>query len=161
MMTGAKTGMGDEPYLFDVGVTALAHAGTPVSESALSYVRRAIDGEIDAVVPYTSLFGAHHVLRNVYGFSNAEASALMQRFMDARRVHWYDDIGERATRTGFEIAGDANVGGWDGYYSQVALDEGVETVVTLDDGFDRVDGVSVEVALSSEEFAELSDYLGV
>lgn len=36
--------MSDGPYLFDVGVTALAHAGTPVSEGALSYVRKAITG---------------------------------------------------------------------------------------------------------------------
>jgi hypothetical protein len=28
--------MSDGPYLFDVGVVALAHAGTPVSESALT-----------------------------------------------------------------------------------------------------------------------------
>lgn len=43
--------MSEGPYLFDVGVVALAHAGTPVSETALSYVTDAIKGTIDAVVP--------------------------------------------------------------------------------------------------------------
>lgn len=151
--------MSDGPYLFDVGITALAHAGTPVSDTALSYVRRAIAGEIDAVVPYVSLVGAHHILTSVYGFSNEEASGLMQRFMDAQRVHWYDEIGESTVRAGFDCADKANIDGWDGYYTQVALEEGVETILTIDDGFRRVDGVSTKVILTPDEFADLNKYL--
>lgn len=152
--------MSDDPYLFDVGVTALAHAGTPVSEPALSYVRRAIGGEIDAVVPYASLVGAHHVLTAVYGLPNDEASGLMERFMDAGRVHWYDELAEETVRAGFDIAGEANVDGWDGYYAQVAREEGAETILTIDDDFDRIDGVTAEVILAPDEFAELNEYLG-
>lgn len=151
--------MSDGPYLFDVGVTALAHAGTPVSEKPLSYVRSAIAGEIDAVVPTTSIVGAHHVLRNFYEFTNGEASEVLRRFLDARRIHWYDDVGEDRVRAGLDIAGDANVDGWDGYYAAVARSEGVETILTLDDDFDQIDGVSVEVVLSPAEFAELNDHL--
>jgi predicted nucleic acid-binding protein len=151
--------MSDGPYLFDVGVTALAHAGTPVSETSLSYVRKAISGEIDAVVPYASLVGAHHVLSSVYGFSNEEASGLMQRFMDAKRVHWYDEMPEGTVRAGFECAGKANIEGWDGYYAQVALEAGVETILTLDDDFRRIDGVSTEVVLTPDEFETLNDFL--
>lgn len=151
--------MSDGPYLFDVGITALAHAGTPVSDTALSYVRRAIAGEIDAVVPYVSLVGAHHILTSVYGFSNEEASGLMRRFMDAQRVHWYDEIGESTVRAGFDSADKANIDGWDGYYTQVALEEGVETILTIDDGFRPVDGVSTKVILTPDEFADLNRYL--
>lgn len=151
--------MSDGPYLFDVGITSLAHAGTPVSETALSYVRKAISGEIDAVVPYASLVGAHHVLASVYGFSNEEASELMSRFMDANRVHWYDEIGESTVRSGFECASAVNIEGWDGYYAEVALEEGVGTILTIDDDFRRVDGVSTEVVLSPEEFDRLNEYL--
>ena len=39
------------PYLFDVGVIALAHTGAPVRDAALSYVRRAIAGEIEGRSP--------------------------------------------------------------------------------------------------------------
>lgn len=152
--------MSDGPYLFDVGVTALAHAETPVSDTALSYVRRAISGDIDAVVPHASLVGAHHVLTSVYSFSNEEASNLMQRFMDAKRIHWYDGMDEETLRAGFEYAGDANVEGWDGYYASVALTEGVKTILTLDNDFRKVDGVSTEVVLSEEEFDKLDEYLG-
>lgn len=152
--------MSDGPYLFDVGVTALAHAGTPVSDGALSYVRRAIDGEIDAIVPYASLVGAHHVLTAVYGFSSEDASVLMDRFMDAKRVHWYGEMPEGTLRSGFERAGTANVDGWDGFYAQVAAEEGAETVLTIDDDFDRLQDVSAEVILSADEFATLNDYLG-
>lgn len=151
--------MSNGPYLFDVGITALAHAGTPVSDTALSYVRRAITGEIDAIVPYASLVGAHHVLTSVYGFSNEEASDLMQRFMDAKRVHWYDEIDESTIRAGFNCAGKANIDGWDGYYARVALEEGVETILTIDDDFRRVDGVSTEIVLSPDEFTRLNKYL--
>lgn len=152
--------MSEGPYLFDVGVTALAHAGTPVSDRALSYVRSAIDGEIDAIVPHASLVGAHHVLTAVYGFSSEDASALMDRFMDAKRVHWYEGMPEGTVRSGFERAGTANVDGWDGFYAQVASEEGAETVLTIDDDFDRLQDVSAEVILSADEFATLNDYLG-
>lgn len=94
--------MSDGPYLSDVGVTALAHAGTPVSDAAFAYVRQAIAGEIDALVPYASLVGAHHVLTSVYGFASEDASTLMGRFMDASRVHWYDAMPAEAVRDGFD-----------------------------------------------------------
>ncbi|WP_193571720.1 hypothetical protein [Haloarcula sp. JP-L23] len=152
--------MSDEPYLFDVGVTALAHAGTPVSDTALSYVRQAVTGEISAIVPYASLLGAHHILSSVYGFSNEDASALMQRFMDAKRIHWYEGLPEDTVRTGFERAGTLNIDGWDGYYAQVAVEEGAETILTLDDDFDRIDDFSTEIILSGSEFEALNEYLG-
>jgi len=152
--------MSDGPYLFDVGVTALAHAGTPVSETALSYVRQAIAGEIDAIVPYASLIGAHHVLTAVYGFSNEDATALMDRFMDATRVHWYENMPEATVRDGFELAGNVNIDGWDGYYAQVAREEGAATILTIDDDFHRLDDVDATVILSRDEFATLNEYLG-
>ena len=57
--------MSEGPYLFDVGVIALAHTDAPVRDAALSYVRRAMAGEIEAVVPYPALVGAHTVLTAV------------------------------------------------------------------------------------------------
>lgn len=152
--------MSDGPYLFDVGVTALAHAETPVSDTALSYVQGAITGEMDAIVPYASLIGAHNVLSSYYGFSNEKASRLMQNFMDAKRIHWYEGMPENIVRAGFTQASELNIDGWDGYYAQVALDEGVKQILTLDDDFDRVDGITADVILSPEEFARLNDYLG-
>jgi len=158
-MTEIAGPSGPGPYLFDVGVTTLAHAETPVSDRPLSYVRKAIQGEIDAVVPYASLVGAHHMLVRIYGFSNAEATALMSRFMDAGRVHWHDGMGKSTVRAGFELAGDVNVDGWDGYYAQVARAEGVGTVLTLDADFERIDGFETEVILTPDEFETLTDYL--
>lgn len=152
--------MSDGPYLLDVGVIALAHAGTPVSEPALSYLRDAITGTIEGVIPYTALVGAHHVLSSYYGFSNERASQLMRNVMDAKRIHWYDEMPEHIVRSGFSLAGDLNIDGWDGYYARVALEEGVGTILTLDDDFEGVDGVTVDVILSPDEFATLTDFLG-
>lgn len=151
---------GDGPYLFDVGVIALAHADTPVSDTPLSYVQQGIAGEIDAIVPYPVLFGAHVVLSNYYGFSIDEAARLMQNFMDAKRIHWYDEMPESIVRDGFSRSSELNIDGWDGYYAQVAIDEGATTILTVDDDFDRIDGVSTDVVLSSEEFSILNDFLG-
>ena len=148
------------PYLFDIGVIALAHTEAPVREAALSYVRAAIAGEIDAVVPYPALFGAHTVLTTYYGRSNDEAARLLGNFMDAKRIRWCDRLSERAVRGGFLQAGDANVGGWDGYYAQVAADEGVSTVLTIDDDFERFDAFETEIILSPDEFRELNEFLG-
>jgi predicted nucleic acid-binding protein len=146
-------------YLFDVGVIALAHTEAPVREAALSYVRDAITGDIEAVVPYPALIGAHTVLTTYYGRSNADASRLLQNFMDAKRVHWYDGMPDGVVRGGFSRAGDANVDGWDGYYAQVAISEGVNTVLTIDDDFERFDAFDTEVILTAEEFAKLNDFL--
>ncbi|WP_435176496.1 type II toxin-antitoxin system VapC family toxin [Halorussus sp. AFM4] len=147
------------PYLFDVGVIALAHTEAPVRDSALSYVRDAITGDIDAVVPYPALFGAHTVLTTYYGRSNADASRLLQNFMDAKQIHWYDGMSEDVVRDGFSQASETNVGGWDGYYAQVAIDEGVNTVLTIDDDFERFDAFDTEIILSPREFGELNEYL--
>jgi len=147
------------PYLFDVGVIALAHTAAPVRDAALSYVQDAIAGDIDAVVPYPALFGAHTILTTYYGRSNADASRLLQNFMDAKRIHWYDEIPEDVVLNGFSLASDANVGGWDGYYAQVAIDEGVNTVLTIDDDFQRFDAFDTEVILSPKEFDELNEFL--
>mgnify|MGYP002760327727 FL=1 len=147
------------PYLFDVGVIALAHTAAPVRDAALSYVQDAIAGDIDAVVPYSALFGAHTILTTYYGRSNADASRLLQNFMDAKRIHWYDKIPEDVVLSGFSLASDANVGGWDGYYAQVAIDEGVNTVLTIDEDFQRFDAFDTEVILSPREFEELNEFL--
>lgn len=151
--------MSGGPYLFDVSLIALAHAKTPVSESALQYVRRAVTGKIDAVVPHSALIGAQHTLRGVYRFSNDDASRLMIQFRDARRIHWYEGIPEKILRDGLDIAGAENVDGWDGYYGAVAQDQGIKTILTLDSDFERVDGVTCEVVLDSEQFEELNEYI--
>lgn len=153
--------MSDEggPYLFDVGVIALAHAETPVRGAALSYVRDAISGKIDAVVPYPALFGAHTVLTTYYGHSSTDASRLLQNFMDAKRIHWYDMMPDEVVRRGFSRSSEANVAGWDGYYAQVAIDQGVNTVLTIDDDFERFAQFDTEIILSPDEFRELNQFL--
>ena len=147
------------PYLFDVGVIALAHTESPVREAALSYVRAAIAGEIDAVVPYPAVFGAHTVLTTYYGHTHAEASRLLHNFMDAKRIHWYDTMSEAVVRGGLTHSRDANVNGWDGYYAQIAISEGVNTVLTIDYDFERFDEFETEVILSPEEFRRLDRFL--
>ena len=150
---------GGGPYLFDVGVVALAHSTAPVRDAALNIVRDAIAGDIDAVVPYPALFGAHHVLTAYFGCSNSTASRRLQNFMDAKRIHWYDRMPETVVRDGFSQASEANVEGWDGYYAQVAIEQGVNTVLTIDDDFERFDAFSTEVILSPEEFTALNQFL--
>ena len=148
------------PYLFDVDVVALAHTEAPGSEAALSYVREAIAGEIDAVVPFPAVFGAHTVLTAYYGRSNAEASRLLENVLDAERVRWDDGIAETTVRSALAQAGEANVDGWDSYYAQVAVEEGVNTVSTIDNDFERFDAFETEIILSPEEFRELNAFLG-
>lgn len=148
------------PYLFDVGVIALAHTEAPGRETALSYVRDAIAGDIEAIVPYPALVGAHTVLTTYYGRSNADASRLLENFMDAKRVRWYDGISEGTVRGGFDRARTENVGAWDGYYAQVAVETGANTVLTIDDDFERFDTFATEVILSPAEFEGLNEFLG-
>jgi len=149
----------DGPYLFDVGVIALAHTDAPVRDAALSYVRDAITGEIDAIVPYTAVFGAHAVLSTYYGRSNAEASRLLENFMSANRIRWYDRLPETLVNDSLENARAVNIGSWDGYYAQVAIDEGVNTLVTIDDDFETFEEFDTDVILSSAEFQELNAFL--
>lgn len=147
------------PYLFDVGVVALAHADTPVSDRALSYLQKAIRGDINAVVPYPVVFGAHVVLTDYYGFSTAGATEMMLNLMDSKRIDWREDLREAAVRSALERASALDVDAWDGYYADVALAEEVNTVLTLDETLDGLDGVSTTVILSPAEFAILNDFL--
>lgn len=149
----------DGPYLFDVGVIALAHAETPVQKNALEYVREGIAGDIDAIVPRAAVLGAHHVLRNHLGYSNREASTLLQNFLRASRIHWHEGLSESLVHDGLSQAGAVNVEGWDGYYVQVAIEEGVNTVLTIDDDFARFEQFETEVILSAEEFSQLNQFL--
>ncbi|WP_049987359.1 type II toxin-antitoxin system VapC family toxin [Halobellus rufus] len=147
------------PYLFDVGVIALAHTDAPVRDAALEYVKAGIAGDIDAVVPYPAVIGAHNVLTTYYGRSSAEVSRLLQNFLDAQRIHWCDDVSQDVVRDGFSQASEVNVGGWDGYYAQIAITEGVNTVLTIDDDFERFDAFDTEIILSAEQFQELNEFL--
>lgn len=148
------------PYLFDVGMIALAHSRAPVRDAALSYVQDAVTGEINAVVPYPAVIGAHNILTTYSGQSNAGAAQVLQNFMEAKRIHWPSKMSENILRGGFSQASKANVGGWDGYYAQVAVDEEVNTVLTIDDDFERFDGFATEIILSPDEFRELNQFLG-
>lgn len=151
--------MSDGPVLFDVGVIALAHAETPVSEPALEYVREAIHGDLDAVVPYAAVVGAHHVLRGVYRISRETATTLLSNFLDARRIQWHGTLSEAEIRSALVIAGENNIDGWDGYYAAVARRAGVSRVLTLDTDFDRPAGIESEVILSRSEFGELDQFI--
>lgn len=154
--------MGDDPdgpVLFDVGVVALAHSRTPMSGTALGYVRDAIRGDLDAVVPYQALFGAHHILNRDYHLSRAEATRVLTNFLGARRVHWYAGPNGSDAQHGLDLAGEHNIEGWDGFYAHVARATDATTVVTLDDDFERVEGLSVEIPLTDDERADLHEYL--
>ena len=83
----------------------------------------------------------------------------MQDFVEAKRIHWYDGMAEGVVRDGFSLAADTNIDGWDGYYARVALEEGVETVLTIDDDFEAVEGIEANVSLSPEEFSALDEHL--
>lgn len=148
----------DGPVLFDVGVVALAHSDTPMRETSLGYVRDAIRGDIDAVVPYQAVYGAHHILNYDYGFSNAEATRVLTNFLDARQIHWYAGPNGPDTRNGLALSGEHNIEGWDGYYAHVALTTGATTVITLDDDFERIDGLSVEIPLTEDEYKRFHEY---
>lgn len=146
------------PYLFNVGVIALAHSSAPVRNTA-PYVRESVTGAIDAVVPYPALFGAHTVLTTYYGYSNRDASLLIQNFMDVSRINWYDRMLQDVVRGCFSRASEANGSGRDEYYAQVAIDESVTTVLMIDDESKRFQSFKTEVILSPDESAEVNNFL--
>lgn len=152
--------MSDGSYLFDVGVIALAHSQSPVADTALSYIRQAVAGEIDAVVPTTAVIGAHNVLTTHYDISNRRASELMENFTSAQRIDWYGDVSHEVVSAGFSLAAEHNIDGWNGYYAAVARETGVETLLTIDDDFESIPDLNATVILSPAEFATLNEYLG-
>lgn len=156
---GGGNGNSSDPVLFDVGVIALAHSQTSMNGTALEYVRDAIHGPLDAVVPYPALFGAHHVLTRYYRRSRAEATRALTNFLGARQIHWYAGPNGSDTQHGLVLAGEHNIEGWDGYYAHVAQATGAMTVVTLDDDFERIEGLSVEIPLTDDERTRLHEFL--
>jgi hypothetical protein len=83
----------------------------------------------------------------------------MSNLLDAKRIHWHDRLPEATVRGGLDEAAEKNVGGWDGYYARVAVEEGVNTVLTVDDDFERFDAFATEVILSPAEFEALDEFL--
>ena len=159
-LTGIGTTVEEsESVLFDVGVVALAHSGTPMSGTALNCVRKAVRGEIDAVVPYSVLIGAHHILNLDYDFSREDATHVLTNFEDAQEVHWYSGPGDPDIREGLNLAGEHNIDGWDGYYAHVAQATGATIIIGLDDDLERIAGLSLEVPLTADERADLHEYL--
>lgn len=158
-MRVARIDAADETVLFDVGPIALAHAEVPTSDVALEYVREAIHGALDAVVPYTGVLGAHYVLRNVYSMSTGRATDRLRNFLEARGVRWFGWPGAERCRSALRLAAEYNLDAWDGYYAHVARKTGAETVLTLDDDFDRVDGLTARVILSDDEFERLARFI--
>ena len=57
-------------------------------------------------------------------------------------------MSEAAVRGGLARARTADIDGWDGYYARVAIDEGVNTVLTIDDDFERFDAFATELTPS-------------
>lgn len=147
--------------LLDVGVIALAHTkpDTPGQETALDSVRRAIRGERSTVIPYPAVIGAHYILREAYRMPRPVASYRLAGLLDAGQPDWYDSAGAEETRAALALAADHNIDGWDGYYAHVARETGATTVLTLDDDFDRVDGLAAEVLLTDEEFERLDAFI--
>lgn len=77
----------------------------------------------------------------------------MSNFLDARRIDWVETVSERVVR-----AGETNVGGWDGYNARIAVDYDVNTVLTIDDDFERFGAFDTEVILSPDEFETLDAF---
>jgi predicted nucleic acid-binding protein len=148
----------DGPALFEVGVIALSHSGTPMSDTALEYVRQAVHGDLDAVVPYAAVYGAHHILCAVYNFTVHEATHVLTNFLSAEEIHWYAGPNAQQGRAGLDVAGEHNINGWDGYYATVAREEGIGTVITVDTDFDRIDGLNAVIPLSKEERNQFTTY---
>ena len=103
MSEAAARGDG-ERYLFDVGVVVLAHSRTLMGGTALEYICDAIRGDLDAVVPYPVLTGAHHILYLDYGFSRDEATHVLTNFLSARRIRWYAGPDGLGTQHGLDLA---------------------------------------------------------
>ncbi|MFA1612431.1 type II toxin-antitoxin system VapC family toxin [Halobellus rubicundus] len=150
---------GSGPYLFDVGPIALAHAGTPVSETALEYIRPAIQGEVTAIVPYPAVVGAHHVLRGTYYLKNRTASELMQNFIESTNIYWYNEFSYDILNNSFEYSTIYNIEGWDGYFAQVAEESGASAIVTVDERFENLDHIRAELILSEKEKEVLNEFL--
>ena len=93
------------------------------------------------------------------GRSNAEASRLLGNFSNAGRIRWRGEVSRELVSGGLKLARTVGVDGWDGYYAAVARAEGVSTVVTIDDDFERFDEFDTEVVLSPEQLRELNRYL--
>jgi predicted nucleic acid-binding protein len=151
----------DGPVLFEVGVIALSHSGTPMSDTALEYVRQAVHGDLDAVVPYAAVYGAHHILYAVYNFTVHEATHVLTNFLSAEEIHWYAGPNALESRTGLDVASEHNIDGWDGYYATAAREAGIETVITVDTDFNRIDGLNAVIPLSKEERNQFTTYFEV
>lgn len=150
--------MRDDPYLFEVGALALAFTDTPVSEYYLDYVRDAIQGEIEGIIPNSALIGTYHILRSVYNYSKEDAENVVSNITRSSRISWYGKIMLPQTKESLAVARRNSIDGWDGYYVEIARETGA-TILTIDDDFDDIPGVDSEILLDKDDFEALNNYL--
>jgi predicted nucleic acid-binding protein len=146
------------PYLLDVHTIALAHGRGPHHETALSYIRRGMRGEIPVVVTMPTIVGSQHILHAFYNFSWDEAGRILLGFTESPAIHWYEGLSLETARSALRLSRKYGIEGWDAYTVAVARREGYPTIVTTDNDFEQVEGVSVEYVLTPEEAAELSEW---
>ena len=148
-----------EPIMFDVGVTVLALAETPVSEEAEQALYAGISGEIDVAIPTSVAIGTEHMLSAVYGFSHDDAGYLVQNFLDAGYLSNPAGPSLEQTTESMQISREHNLGGWDAYYAQTYQDIEAKTLFTTDGDFQRIQWVNDEVILDDDQFEELNEFI--
>ena len=151
--------MSSPKYVFDVSAIALSHAGTPVSDPALRYLKSAIRGEVIGILPSSAVIGAHHILRKAYHIRRDVASDILGNLQTARQLEWYESISSQLLNASLETTAETNINAWDGYYSQIVRETNADKILTLDDDFERVGGVDYEVLLTESEFTQLDEFI--
>jgi predicted nucleic acid-binding protein len=141
-------------YLFDTGVIVLAIADTDVSDGPYEYLRAAVYGEIDVVIPTPVLIGAYHILVNDYDFDKQNAEYAISNILERDCIEWWTGPNKDTVEEGLKTSVQLNIEGWDGYYAHIAEVSGISTIVGIDDDLDRIDGIEFEHPMSQEEKAQ-------
>jgi predicted nucleic acid-binding protein len=103
--------------------------------------------------------GAHHVFRGCYYLKNETASELMQNFIESSNIYWYKDFTYTHLNQAFDYSSQYNIEGWDGYFAKAAEEAGANTIITIDERFERIDHIQQELVLSDDEKRELNEFL--
>ncbi len=150
--------MNDGPLVYEVGPLTLAFTETPVSERFLEYVRKAVYGEVEAIIPNAAMIGAYHNLRRVYNFRRGDAANIVTNLTESKRIQWYSKISTSNLNEGLKHAHECSIEGWDGYFVDLTIDTG-GTLLTIDTGIEELDRVASINPMDEEDYSRLNEYL--
>jgi len=146
--------------VIDVGILAVGLSKNPATDYCLELIEDAVRGRIQALIPYTVVFGAHYILTRFYGVIPKNANDLLRNLLSSKRIVWYGHIDKDDVEKSLENTEKYDFDAWDGYILYLMEANQIRIIYTLDvEHFGKIDWIKAVNPIPEEKMQELRVFL--